>query len=93
MNIRDTMITKLTEAFAPQSLEIEDESHKHAGHAGARPGGQTQLRVQMVSGAFAGKSRIERHRLVHTVLADELREQVHALALSLNVPADSGRKD
>lgn len=93
MNVRETMIAKLTEAFAPQSLEIEDESHKHAGHAGARPGGQTHFRVQMVSDAFAGKSRIERHRLVHAALADELQGPVHALALALSVPNDAPAAD
>jgi BolA protein len=86
MNVKETMIAKLTEAFAPQSLEVEDESHKHAGHSGARPGGQTHFRVTMTSAAFAGTSRIERHRLVNAVLADELNDRVHALALSLNVP-------
>jgi BolA family transcriptional regulator, general stress-responsive regulator len=87
MNVKETMIAKLTAAFAPESLEVEDESHKHAGHSGARPGGQTHFRVSMTSAAFVGTSRIERHRLVNAVLADELNDRVHALALTLNVPA------
>ena len=58
----------------------------HAGHAGARPGGETHFKVHMVATAFAGKSRIERHRLVHAVLAEELRGPIHALALTLEAP-------
>lgn len=84
--MKDTLVAKLTAAFSPSVLNVEDESHRHAGHAGARPGGETHFRVQMVSSAFAGKSRIERHRLVHDVLADELRDRVHALALKLDAP-------
>lgn len=84
--MRDRLTAKLTAAFAPIALEVEDESHRHAGHAGARPGGETHFRIQMVSEAFVGKSRIERHRLVHGVLAEELRERIHALSLSLEVP-------
>ena len=85
--MKDRVAAKLTAAFDPTRLEVEDESHKHAGHAGSRPGGETHFRVHMVAPAFAGKTRIERHRLVHAVLADELRERIHALALSLEAPA------
>lgn len=86
MNMKDRLTAKLTAAFAPIALDVEDESHRHAGHAGSRPGGETHFRIQMVSQAFIGKSRIERHRLVHAVLAEELRERIHALALALDAP-------
>ncbi len=86
-SVKDTVASKLIAAFQPASLEVEDESHKHAGHAGARPGGETHFKVHMVATAFAGKSRIERHRLVHAVLAEELRGPIHALALTLDAPA------
>lgn len=89
--MKDRLTAKLTAAFAPTTLDVEDESHRHAGHAGARPGGETHFRIQMVSEAFLGKSRIERHRLVHAVLADELRDRIHALALSLDAPTSPSR--
>lgn len=84
--MKDRLSDKLTAAFAPVSLTVEDDSHHHAGHAGARPGGETHFSVEMVSSAFAGKSRVDRHRMVHAVLAEELRDTVHALALKLEAP-------
>lgn len=90
MSMKDRLADKLTAAFAPIRLTVEDDSHRHAGHAGARPGGETHFSVEMVSPAFAGKSRVDRHRMVHTVLADELRETVHALALKLEAPEGPG---
>lgn len=89
MNMKERLIAKLTAAFAPIALDVEDESHRHAGHAGSRPGGETHFRIQMVSQAFIGKSRIERHRMVHAVLVEELRERIHALALALDAPQHS----
>lgn len=82
---------KLAAAFAPSRLEVEDESHRHAGHAGARPGGETHFRVTIVSARFAGHSRVARHRFVHDVLAEELAGPVHALALILLAP-EEGRE-
>jgi BolA protein len=79
---------KLTKAFAPERLEVIDESHKHAGHAGARPGGQTHYTVHIVSQAFHGKSRIERHRMVNSALAHELQTGVHALAIRAAAPGE-----
>ncbi len=75
---------KLTEAFSPAELNVIDESHKHAGHVGARPEGETHFKVVIVSEAFQGKSRIEQHRLINQVLAEELAERVHALSISAN---------
>jgi len=85
---KDLITEKLTEAFAPESLRVLDESHQHEGHAGHRPGGETHFRVYIVSGAFEGKSRIERHRMVNATLADELAGGVHALAIHANAPGE-----
>ncbi len=77
---------KLTRVFAPQSLDVIDESHLHAGHAGSHPQGESHFRVKIVSQAFAGKSRIDMHRMVNAALADELRSRVHALAIHASAP-------
>jgi BolA protein len=90
MNTRESITEKLTEAFKPQNLRVEDESHKHEGHAGHRPGGETHFRVYIVSEAFRGKSRIDRHRMINTVLARELEDGVHALALHASAPGEPG---
>ena len=89
MNIRDTITEKLTEAFKPQSLRVEDESHKHEGHAGHRPGGETHFRLYIVSPSFEGKSRIERHRMINATLAAELAGSVHALAIHAQAPGEN----
>ena len=82
---------KVTDAFRPTRLEIEDESARHAGHAGAHPdgGGETHFNVAIESAVFTGKSRVERQRLVYGVLAEELKERVHALSLKLSAPGES----
>lgn len=90
MRTGDVMTEKLTAAFAPQSLRVEDESHQHEGHAGHRPGGQTHYRVYIVSEAFRGKSRIDRHRMVNQTLAQELAGGVHALAIHASAPGEGG---
>jgi BolA protein len=86
MRTSELITEKLTGAFAPQSLRVVDESHQHEGHAGHRPGGQTHFRVYIVSQAFQGKSRIERHRMINAALAAELAAGVHALAIHANAP-------
>ncbi len=88
MQTKDVITKKLTEAFAPESLRVEDESHLHAGHAGHRPGGETHYRVYIVAEAFRGKSRIERHRAVNTTLSAELASGVHALAIHASAPGE-----
>ena len=90
MRTVDLITKKLTEAFAPQSLKVEDESHQHQGHAGHRPGGQTHFRVYIVSPAFKGKTRIERHRMINGILSDELAAGVHALAIHASAPGEGG---
>jgi BolA protein len=84
--MHDRITAKLREAFAPTSLRVEDESDRHAGHAGHRPGGETHFRLYIVSEAFRGKSRLERHRMINTLLADELAGGVHALAIHAAAP-------
>jgi BolA protein len=90
MRTADLITKKLTEAFSPQSLKVEDESHQHEGHAGHRPGGQTHFRVYIVSDAFNGKTRIERHRMINGILSDDLAAGVHALAIHAAAPGESG---
>ena len=89
MRTADTITEKLTGAFAPTALRVVDESHQHEGHAGHRPGGQTHYRVYIVSEAFRGKTRIERHRMVNAALAAELQGGVHALAIHANAPGET----
>jgi BolA protein len=81
---------KLTAAFAPARLDIVDESHRHAGHAGARPEGETHFRIEIVAAAFAGRSRVERQRLVYAALSEELKTRVHALQLTVRTPEEAG---
>ncbi len=81
---------KLSEALAPTRLDIVDDSARHAGHVGARPEGETHFNVEIVSTRFAGLSRVARQRLVYGVLADELRTDVHALALKTATPEEDG---
>jgi BolA protein len=90
MRTADTITKKLTEAFTPQSLTVEDESHQHEGHAGARPGGQTHFRVYIVSQAFKGKTRLERHRMINGILSADLAGGIHALAIHASAPGEGG---
>ena len=90
MQTAELITQKLTEAFTPQSLKVEDESHKHAGHAGHRPGGETHYRVYIVSEAFKGKTRLQRHRMINETLAAELAGGVHALAIHASAPGEGG---
>ena len=83
-----TLEAKLHAAFAPITLEVIDESYRHQGHAGARPDGESHFRVRIVAAAFKGKSRVEQHRMINQVLAAELRERVHALAIEAAAPKD-----
>lgn len=78
----------LTRALAPTLLRVVDDSAKHAGHAGARPGGETHYSVLLVSPAFAGQSRVARSRAVHAALAGEFADGLHALALTLRTPEE-----
>ena len=81
-----TMETKLREAFQPSALEVIDESAQHHGHSGARPDGESHFRVKIIADAFHDKSRVEQHRMINAVLALELKERVHALAIEAAAP-------
>ncbi len=83
MTMCDHIKQRLDNVLKPESLEVIDESHLHAGHMGARPQGETHFRIRCTSEAFNGKSRLEQHRLVNSALAEELATTVHALALEL----------
>lgn len=85
---------KLTEALAPDSLVVEDESHQHAGHGGAKGlrDGETHFRVEVVSAEFEGMNQVKRHRTVYGILQVELREGVHALALSTQTPEEAAAR-
>jgi BolA family transcriptional regulator, general stress-responsive regulator len=84
----DRIREKLVAALQPTHLDISDESHRHAGHAGARPGGETHFRVEIEAAAFAGQGRIERQRRIYAILAEELAGGVHALALTAFAPGE-----
>jgi BolA protein len=84
--------SKLRAAFAPARLAVEDESSKHHGHAGWREGGETHFRVEIVSQAFEGKTRVARQRLVYAALKEELDAGLHALAMETLTPAEDGKR-
>jgi BolA protein len=86
----DRIHAALTQRFAPLRLEVVDDSHRHAGHAGAAPGGETHYSVLLVSEAFTGMNRVARSRAVHEALAAEFAGGLHALALTLRAPAEAG---
>jgi BolA protein len=81
---------ELTSALAPVELDIEDESHRHAGHAGARDG-RGHFRVRIVSAAFEGKSALARHRAVYAALGDLMQTDIHALAIDARAPEEENR--
>jgi BolA family transcriptional regulator, general stress-responsive regulator len=83
---------KLTEALKPERLEVINESHLHAGHQAHFDGtGESHFRIRIVSEAFAGKSRLERHRMINGLLAEELQGAIHALAIEAHVPGETVR--
>ena len=88
LRTEDLITISLTEALEPESLTVLDESHQHEGHAGHREGGQTHFRVYIVSLAFKGKTRLERHRMINATLEGELRGGVHALAIHAAAPGE-----
>jgi len=88
MTVEQSIKEKLSKAFAPDALEVVNESHHHAGHAGSPGTGESHFSVKVVSDSFAGKSRVERHRMVNAVLADELAGKIHALAITALSPGE-----
>jgi BolA protein len=89
MRVADRIREKLTAALHPTRMVIRDDSHRHAGHAGARPEGETHFHVEIVSAAFAGESRVARQRRVYALLADEMAGPIHALALATLTPEEA----
>ncbi len=87
--IAQAIQTKLQAALSPSHLEVVDDSHRHAGHSGSRPGGESHFVLTIESAAFTGQSRVVRQRLVHKLLADELAGPVHALSLNLKAPGEA----
>ncbi len=88
--VAEAIESKLRAALQPVRLSVIDESHLHEGHAGARPGGETHFRVEIVAAAFDGRSRVARQRLVYGILAEELAGPVHALSLAAHAPGEAG---
>ena len=99
MSIAETITRKLEQAFQPERLDVLNESSQHAGHHHADSGhhatfdgtGETHFRIRIVSSAFAGKSRVDRHRAVNDLLAAELKAGVHALAIEPAAPGEKTR--
>ena len=87
--LRDWIEMRLRTELAPAHLDVIDESHLHAGHSGARPGGETHYRLDIVSAAFEGKSRVERHRIVNGLMDPAFARGLHALALRARTPAEA----
>ncbi len=87
--IFDAIHDKLTQTFSPSRLEIEDDSARHHGHAGARPGGESHFNVTIEAAAFAGANRVARQRMVYRALAEELAGPVHALSVKALAPGES----
>lgn len=86
MSVRDTIIEKLSVKFAPEHLEVIDDSHKHRGHAGWREGGETHFRVRIATRHFDGMTRLAQHRAVMEALDAEIKGGVHALAIEVLAP-------
>ncbi|NNE86007.1 MAG: BolA family transcriptional regulator [Alphaproteobacteria bacterium] len=86
MNRLERIRRILDEALSPTVLEVFDDSHLHAGHSGAREGGETHYRLEIVSAAFADKSRVARERMIHGLLADEFSNGLHALSIKARGP-------
>jgi stress-induced morphogen len=92
-NRSERMAALLQQHFTPDLLRVADDSARHAGHAGAAPGGETHYRILMVAAVFSGLSRIERSRRVHAVLGDEFAAGLHAVTLSLRSPGEHAALD
>lgn len=86
--LKDWITATLQRGLAPSDLVVEDESHRHEGHSGWREGGQTHFSIEVVSSAFEGKSRVERHRMVNAMLAGAFERGLHALAIKARAPGE-----
>jgi BolA family transcriptional regulator, general stress-responsive regulator len=88
MTLNRWITQTLQERLHPSQLTVTDESEQHRGHGGWREGGETHFRIHIVSEAFIGKSRVERHRLVNEVLKDAFDKGLHALAVQAKAPGE-----
>jgi BolA protein len=79
---------RLTEALAPEILELHDDSEQHRGHGGYNPAGESHFSLRISSVAFAGKSRVERQRMVYAALGELMDERVHALSIKASAPGE-----
>ena len=87
-SVSDSLQRKLTTAFAPQRLQIDDDSARHAGHAGSRGGGESHFNVVIEAAAFEGVGRVQRQRMVYAAVAEELAGPVHALSVKALAPGE-----
>jgi len=83
MTVKENVEIKINDVLKPEMLEVIDESHKHAGHVGAKPEGETHFHINMISSAFNGQTRVASQRMIYKILADELAGPIHALSLDL----------
>jgi BolA protein len=88
VSLKDWIVETLTQTLDPVDLSVDDESHLHAGHGGWRPSGETHFRINVVSDAFAGKSRVDRHRIVNAAMAGAFERGLHALAINAKAPGE-----
>jgi BolA protein len=91
MTMAERIRAKLAAGLTPTALDIQDESAKHAGHAGARPGGETHFDIYVVAAAFQGQSRVARQRMVYRLLDEEIAAGVHALAMTTLTPDEAAK--
>lgn len=89
MSVAETIQRKIRERLSPIKLEVKDESHLHAGHAGAREGGQSHFRLLVVAAQFEGLTPVARQRLINDILREELAGPIHALAMKTQTPAEA----
>jgi BolA protein len=90
--VADAVRQRLTAALTPSRLDLIDESALHAGHAGARPAGESHFRVLIVAATFAGKSRLERQRMVFAALDDLMQTDIHALSIAALTPDEAAER-
>lgn len=92
MRVAQEIERRLRRALDPEQLDLVDESHRHAGHAGARPQGESHFRLTIVAGRFVGRSRIERQRAIYAALGDLMTSDIHALAITALSPAEAAER-
>jgi len=92
MLLSEIIKEKIEKSLSIAGVIIEDESYKHEGHPGSRPGGETHFKIKVISESFSGKSRIERQRMIFRALENEMKEKIHAISIAALTPKEF-RKD